>query len=141
MNTAEDVLGMLELLGRPRCVLVVEDQLSWLWALTTILEERGHTVVPMIGVLTVDATGIEGIGLDGKVISPRIPVADIHVVFLDYNFAGLKMNGASFMRDFRLHSTAPVMGMSSDRAFNTHMKESGATAAMQKSHLKQILLA
>jgi len=139
MTSAEEIYGKLGLLDAPRRVLIVEDQIGWLFTLTNALEARGHTVVGMIGVLDVDADHIAGLGLDGRVIDPSPKTTEFDAVFLDYNFAGHRHNGASFLRDFRTHSQAAVMGMSSDRGFNEVLNTLGATCSMQKQRLKYAL--
>jgi len=136
MTTANDVLRKLGLLDGPRRVLVIEDQVGWLNELARVLESRGHSVVQMIGVLEVNSDIIEGLDESGKRIEPSPRVSEIDVVFLDYNFAGRKHNGASFLKEFRLHSKAPVMGMSSDRGFNEVLEALGADFTMQKNRLK-----
>jgi len=136
MKTSTQILASLNLLGPPRRVLVVEDYVEWLLTLKLILEGLGHSVIPMIGVLDVDAQRIEGLTVAGKLFEPSPKTAEIEAVFLDYNFAGGKHNGATFLRDFRQHSAAPVLGMSSDRALNSLLESLGATESMQKSRLR-----
>jgi len=46
MITAKEIFGTLQLLDTPRRVLVIEDQVTWLNTLTTILEAQGHAVTP-----------------------------------------------------------------------------------------------
>jgi hypothetical protein len=94
----------------------------------------------MTGILDVNADHIEGIGVDGTVIEPAQLTAEIDVVFLDFNFAGKRHNGASFLRQFRQFSDALVMGMSSDTSMNHMLTSIGATLAMQKTRLKGALL-
>lgn len=140
MQTSTQVLACLDLLGPPRRVLIVEDLVGWLLELKLILEGLGHSVIPMIGVLDVDAEQIHGLTFDGNPYEPSPKTAEIEVVFLDYNFAGGRHNGATFLRDFRQHSAAPVFGMSSDRVFNSHLESLGATGTMQKGRLKSVML-
>ncbi len=137
--TADEILGVLELQDGPRKVLVVEDQLGWLLTLTDFLETRGHFVIPMIGVIEVNGVYLVGLGIDGTIVDPSPMVEEIDVVFLDYNFAGGKHNGASFLREFRQYSEALVMGMSTDAGFNFVLTSLGATLTMQKTRLKSVL--
>jgi DNA-binding response OmpR family regulator len=139
VRTANDLFEALGLLNRPSRVLVVEDHLGWLFALSTFLESKGHTVIKMVGVLEVNSKFIEGLGENGNKLEPSPEISSIDAVFLDYNFAGRKHNGASFLREFRLHSTAPVMGMSSDRGCNEVLDALGATVTMQKGRLRNLL--
>ena len=140
MITAKEIFGTLQLLDTPRRVLIIEDQVTWLNTLTTILEAQGHAVTPMTGVLAVGCDVIEGLDQYGKPFEPSPQAAEIDAVFLDYNFAGGKHNGASFLREFRLHSNSPVLGMSSDRGLNSVLDALGATMSMQKHRLKSLLL-
>lgn len=137
--TADEILGALELGDGPRRVLVIEDSLGWLLALTDFLESRGHFVTPMTGVLDVTSECVEGLGIDGTELVPCPSIGEIDVVFLDYNFAGGKHNGASFLQEFRLYSQALVFGMSSDVGCNSVLDRLGATVTMQKSRLKFLL--
>lgn len=139
MMNADEILGVLELGGVSRRVLVVEDQLGWLLRLTDFLESRGHLVTPVVGVLEVNAELVVAIGVDGTVMEPAMRTTEIEAVFLDYNFVGGKHNGASFLREFRQLSDAPVMGMSSDVGLNYQLTALGATLTMQKTRLKGVL--
>ena len=140
MKTATHIFTALELLDTPRRVLLVEDNLGWLHSLSGLLESRGHSVIRMIGVLDLRNGTIEGLGEDGKVISPAPEISEIDVVFLDYNFAGRRHNGASFLQEFRRNSIAHVIAMSSDRTCNDVLSSLGATLAMQKHRLRYVLL-
>ncbi len=139
--TGNEILGAMDLTGAPKCVLIVEDQLYWLERLTRILEAHGHRVIQMIGVLAIEGGCIEGIAPDGTLFEDSPEIAGIEAVFLDYNFVGGKFNGASFMRRFRLHSEAPVLGMSSVSSANAVLASLGANIVVQKDSLKYLLKA
>jgi len=139
VKTANDLFGAIGLLGSPRRILIVEDHLPWLLSLSVTLEELGHSVVPMVGVLEVSQTAILGLGKDGSIVEPPTCLQEIEAVFLDYNFAGGRHNGATFLREFRLYSQSPVIGMSSDRTCNATLSRLGATVSLQKHLLKNLL--
>lgn len=138
--SADELLGMLDLTGTPRRVLVIEDHVGWLHALTGLLEARGHSVIPMIGVFSLKDGQIEGPDEGGEIIKPMPKVAAVDVLFLDYNFVGGKFNGATFLLEFRQSSQAVVMGMSSDYTLNQKLLALGATMAMTKGRLKHVLV-
>jgi|GEM_PF-1668237 len=128
----------LELTEPGQRVLVIEDNLPWLYRLSDFWREAGHEVVALAGIRHVEGSAAVGMAPDLVSIVP-VDLGSFDAAFLDYYFFGERHNGGTLTRALRAAGCERILGMSSDAQANATMAALGATATMRKSDFMRLL--